>query len=51
MKWGNFHYKVGQQSQSSAVQIANERNRGNRFWQATSSFNPKLPHDRQFTPT
>ena len=29
---------------------SNERNRGNRFWQPTSSFNPNLPGDRHFTP-
>ena len=44
--WGNFYYKLGQQLQSNAVQAANERNRGNRFWQPTSSFNPNLPGDR-----
>ena len=42
-KWGKCYYKLGQQLQSSAVQKANERNRGNRFLQPISSFNPNLP--------
>ena len=53
-KW--YHYISGQlllQSRatiiSNAVQKANERNRRNRFWQPTSSFNPNLPGDRHFT--
>ena len=37
---------MGQQLQSSAVQRANERNRENRFWQPTFSFNPSLSGDR-----
>ena len=37
---------MGQQLQSSAVQRPNERNRGNRFWQPTFSFNPNLSGDR-----
>ena len=43
IKWGNLFYKVGQQLYSSIVQKASERNRGNRFWQPTSSFNPNFP--------
>ena len=53
-KW--YHYISGQlllQSRatiiSNAVQKANERNRRNRFWQPTSSFNPNLPGDIHFT--
>ena len=42
-KWGKFYYKLEQQLKSSAVQKANERNRGNRFLQPVSSFNPNLP--------
>ena len=45
-KLGNFYYKVGQQLQSSAVQRGIERNRGNRFWQPTFSFNPNLSGDK-----
>ena len=37
---------MGQQLQSSAIQRANERDRGNRFWQPSFSFNPNLSGDR-----
>ena len=30
--------------------MANERNRGNTFWQPTPSFSPNLPGDRHVTP-
>ena len=49
-KWGNFDYELGQKLQSSGVQKANERNRGNRSWQPTPSFNPILLGDRLFIP-
>ena len=49
-KWGNFDSELGEKLQSSGVRKANERNRGNRFWQPTPSFNPILVGDRLFIP-
>ena len=51
---GNFYYKIAtfitRWDNNHKVMQANERNRGNRFWQPTPSFNPNLPGDRYFTP-
>ena len=49
-KVGQLFYKLGQELQSSGVEEADERNRGNRFWQPTPSFNPNFPGNRHFTP-